>query len=94
MAGLRLQLWLGLTRAIYRVFVLCDDQICTQGSVAGVLQTVGKERWEGELAQTYFTLVKDLQWKVRRTLSYSFHEVARILGTSPRTLTEAGEEVC
>jgi hypothetical protein len=28
----------------------------------------------------YFTLVNDLQWKVRRSLSHSLHEVAKILG--------------
>jgi serine/threonine-protein phosphatase 4 regulatory subunit 1 len=45
-----------------------------------VLYTIGKERW-GEVRETYFALVKDLQWKVRRPLSHSLHEVARILGT-------------
>ncbi len=46
-----------------------------------MLQTVGRARWDKELKETYFLLVKDLQWKVRQTLSHSIHEVARILGT-------------
>jgi serine/threonine-protein phosphatase 4 regulatory subunit 1 len=48
-------------------------------SFPAVLQTVGSARW-GELSDTYFTLVNDLQWKVRRSLSHSLHEVAKILG--------------
>lgn len=28
----------------------------------------------------YFALVNDLQWKVRRSLSHSLHEVAKLLG--------------
>lgn len=48
-------------------------------SFPGVLVTVGPERWP-MLKETYFPLVKDLQVKVRRTLSYSLHEVAKILG--------------
>jgi hypothetical protein len=46
-------------------------------SFPAVLQTVGRTRWADELSQTYFLLVKDLQWKVRRTLAHSLHEVAR-----------------
>lgn len=45
-----------------------------------VLHTLGRERWP-ELNDLYDHLVKDLQWKVRRTLSFSLHEVAKILGT-------------
>eukprot|EP01114_Cavostelium_apophysatum_P015463 TRINITY_DN4208_c0_g1_i4.p1 TRINITY_DN4208_c0_g1~~TRINITY_DN4208_c0_g1_i4.p1 ORF type:complete len:735 (+),score=145.02 TRINITY_DN4208_c0_g1_i4:69-2273(+) len=46
-----------------------------------VLTTVGNERW-GELKDTYMTLVRDNMWKVRKTLSHSLHEVAKILGTA------------
>eukprot|EP01112_Ceratiomyxa_fruticulosa_P007078 TRINITY_DN1827_c0_g1_i1.p1 TRINITY_DN1827_c0_g1~~TRINITY_DN1827_c0_g1_i1.p1 ORF type:complete len:649 (-),score=104.29 TRINITY_DN1827_c0_g1_i1:162-2108(-) len=46
-----------------------------------VLFTVGSGRWS-ELSDSYFTLCNDLQWKVRRTLSYSLHEIAKILGTA------------
>lgn len=46
-----------------------------------VLLTLGNSRWE-LLKDTYFTLVKDSQWKVRRSLSCSLHEVAKILGSS------------
>lgn len=49
-----------------------------------VLQTLGQEGWSS-LSVTYDNLVKDPQYPVRRSLSFSLHEVARILGT---TLTE------
>ncbi len=45
----------------------------------GVLQTVGASRWD-LLKESYMVLVKDVQWKVRRSLSHSLHEVAAILG--------------
>ena len=45
----------------------------------GVLLTVGASRWE-LLKESYMMLVKDVQWKVRRSLSHSLHEVAAILG--------------
>ncbi|EGC28661.1 hypothetical protein DICPUDRAFT_6811, partial [Dictyostelium purpureum] len=44
-----------------------------------VLYTVGASRWS-ELKDTYLSLVKDTNWKVRRTLSHSIHEIACILG--------------
>jgi serine/threonine-protein phosphatase 4 regulatory subunit 1 len=44
-----------------------------------VLVTLGREKWP-ELKRLYKILVKDNQWKVRKTLSYSLHEVAKILG--------------
>lgn len=48
-------------------------------SFPAVLLTVGGPRW-AELSDLYMLLVKDLQWKVRRTLAFSLHEVARIVG--------------
>eukprot|EP00283_Hemiselmis_rufescens_P004699 CAMPEP_0173423222 /NCGR_PEP_ID=MMETSP1357-20121228/3615_1 /TAXON_ID=77926 /ORGANISM="Hemiselmis rufescens, Strain PCC563" /LENGTH=643 /DNA_ID=CAMNT_0014386315 /DNA_START=23 /DNA_END=1954 /DNA_ORIENTATION=+ len=44
-----------------------------------VVLTVGKEGWP-MLQEAYHELVKDIQWKVRRTLSFSMHEIALILG--------------
>jgi len=41
--------------------------------------TLGKDKWP-DLKRLYKILVKDNQWKVRKTLSYSLHEVAKILG--------------
>jgi serine/threonine-protein phosphatase 4 regulatory subunit 1 len=35
--------------------------------------------WQ-KLKPTYDLLVKDSRWKVRRTLSFSLHEVAKIIG--------------
>ncbi|KAJ9447255.1 Protein phosphatase PP2A regulatory subunit A [Diplonema papillatum] len=57
-----------------------------------VALTVGKDRWE-ELEPAFLTLVKDLQWKVRKTLSHSLHETAKIVGTeiTERTLADAFE---
>eukprot|EP01095_Lingulamoeba_sp_RSL-Kostka_P007241 TRINITY_DN2290_c0_g3_i1.p1 TRINITY_DN2290_c0_g3~~TRINITY_DN2290_c0_g3_i1.p1 ORF type:complete len:633 (-),score=172.21 TRINITY_DN2290_c0_g3_i1:207-2105(-) len=49
-------------------------------SFPGVLLTLGKNKWE-ELKDMYLSLCKDIQWKVRRTLSHSLHEVAKIVGT-------------
>lgn len=45
-----------------------------------VLQTLGQQGWHS-LSVTYDNLVKDPQYPVRRSLSFSLHEVARILGT-------------
>lgn len=44
-----------------------------------VIYTLGRERWD-DLKKLYHVLSKDNQWKVRRTLSFSLHEVAAILG--------------
>ena len=55
-----------------------------------VVAAVGKERWS-ELEDPYVNLVKDVEWKVRRTLSYSLHEIGRVVGPeiSERILTQA-----
>ena len=44
-----------------------------------VLVTLGKDKWP-DLKRLYKILVKDNQWKVRKTLAYSLHEIAKILG--------------
>jgi serine/threonine-protein phosphatase 4 regulatory subunit 1 len=54
-------------------------------SFPAVTLTLGRERW-GELRSTFQILEKDMMWKVRRTLSHSLHEIARILGPA---LTES-----
>eukprot|EP00736_Rhodelphis_marinus_P004784 Rmarinus@m.2801 len=43
-----------------------------------VVQTVGPEQWH-ELQPAYANLVSDMQWKVRRSLAHSLHEVAKVL---------------
>eukprot|EP00743_Colponemidia_sp_Colp-15_P002536 GILK01002749.1.p1 GENE.GILK01002749.1~~GILK01002749.1.p1 ORF type:complete len:764 (-),score=122.74 GILK01002749.1:190-2481(-) len=48
-------------------------------SFPAVVLTLGPERWH-EISATFQTLVKDMQWKVRKTLSHSLHEIAKILG--------------
>lgn len=44
-----------------------------------VLLTLGAEAWPS-LSETFMSLSKDFQWKTRRTLSFSLHEIAKILG--------------
>ena len=45
----------------------------------GVLLTLGPSWWP-QLQPIHESLVKDVRWKVRRTLSFSLHEVAKIIG--------------
>lgn len=44
-----------------------------------VLDTIGSARWD-ELKDIYFDLIKNQNVKVRRTLAFSLHAVASILG--------------
>ncbi|XP_029504903.2 serine/threonine-protein phosphatase 4 regulatory subunit 1-like isoform X5 [Oncorhynchus nerka] len=48
-------------------------------SLPGVAMTLGRQNWHC-LRETYETLASDMQWKVRRTLAFSIHELALILG--------------
>uniref|UniRef100_A0A8C5QVQ4 Putative WW-binding domain-containing protein n=1 Tax=Leptobrachium leishanense TaxID=445787 RepID=A0A8C5QVQ4_9ANUR len=48
-------------------------------SLPGVALTLGRQNWHC-LKDTYETLAGDVQWKVRRTLAFSIHELAVILG--------------
>ncbi|XP_065524060.1 serine/threonine-protein phosphatase 4 regulatory subunit 1 isoform X3 [Lathamus discolor] len=48
-------------------------------SLPGVALTLGRQNWHC-LKDTYETLAADMQWKVRRTLAFSIHELAVILG--------------
>lgn len=48
-------------------------------SFPAVAQVVGRERWD-ELGETYGALLKDVKWKVRKSLAYSLHEIALIVG--------------
>ncbi|KAM9536983.1 serine/threonine-protein phosphatase 4 regulatory subunit 1-like isoform 4-T4 [Salvelinus alpinus] len=48
-------------------------------SLPGVALTLGQQNWHC-LKDTYETLATDVQWKVRRTLAFSIHELAVILG--------------
>lgn len=48
-------------------------------SLPGVALTLGRHNWHC-LRDTYETLASDMQWKVRRTLAFSLHELAGILG--------------
>ena len=61
-------------------------------SLPAVAQVIGKERWR-ELDDAFATLLKDVQWKVRKSLAYSIHELAKIVGEdiAERSLATAFE---
>jgi serine/threonine-protein phosphatase 4 regulatory subunit 1 len=61
-------------------------------SFPGVLQGIGKERW-GEMEASFQMLIKDVQWKVRKTMAHCLHEIAQIIGQEPseRVLVPAFE---
>ncbi|XP_070575375.1 serine/threonine-protein phosphatase 4 regulatory subunit 1-like isoform X3 [Ptychodera flava] len=48
-------------------------------SLPGVAYTLGRRNWHC-IKDIYETLASDMQWKVRRTLAFSIHEMAVILG--------------
>ncbi len=48
-------------------------------SLPAVVCTLGREHWP-LLRDLYSTLASDMQWKVRRTLAASIHEIGAILG--------------
>lgn len=48
-------------------------------SLPAVALTLGRENW-GFLRRTYEALAADMQWKVRKTVACSIHELAEILG--------------
>ncbi|XP_006821986.2 serine/threonine-protein phosphatase 4 regulatory subunit 1-like [Saccoglossus kowalevskii] len=48
-------------------------------SLPGVAFTLGRRNWHC-IKDIYETLASDMQWKVRRTLAFSIHEMAVILG--------------
>ena len=68
----------------------CDYSEYCAHSFPAVVAAVGKERWS-ELEDAYVSLVKDVEWKVRRTLSFSLHEIGKVVGPeiSERILTQA-----
>ena len=50
-----------------------------------VLKSVGPDHWYSKLKPMHDQMVTDMRWKVRRSLSFSMHQCARILGP---TITE------
>lgn len=48
-------------------------------TLPGVVLALGRENWH-LLRDTYIHLSNDMQWKVRRTLAFSIHDLALILG--------------
>ena len=53
-------------------------------SFPAVAYTLGRQNWHC-LRDLYETLAGDMQWKVRRTLAFSIHELALILGQEATT---------
>ena len=45
-----------------------------------VLKTCGPGYWSDKLKPMYDKMVTDNRWKVRRSLAYSMHECAKIIG--------------
>ncbi|KAH8555290.1 armadillo-type protein [Umbelopsis sp. PMI_123] len=53
--------------------------ICAYNFPAVVL-AAGQSKWDSHLKDTYLTLTKDYQIKVRRSLAHSLHEIAKTIG--------------
>ncbi|CAM9737733.1 unnamed protein product, partial [Pylaiella littoralis] len=47
-------------------------------SFPAVVVTIGPDRWH-ELRESFAALTRDPSWSVRKTLSYSLHEIAKVL---------------
>ena len=45
-----------------------------------VLRTLGAKYWNSKLKPMHEQMVTDMRWKVRRSLAYSIHECAQVLG--------------
>jgi serine/threonine-protein phosphatase 4 regulatory subunit 1 len=45
-----------------------------------VLKTLGPKYWQDKLKPMHDQMVTDMRWKVRRSLAFSIHECAQILG--------------
>ncbi|KAI8148941.1 armadillo-type protein [Fennellomyces sp. T-0311] len=72
---------LGPSASANQMYKLETDRaiICAYNFPAVVL-TAGADYWDSHLKDTYLSLTKDYQIKVRRTFAYSLHEIARIIG--------------
>ncbi|KAI8071336.1 armadillo-type protein [Gongronella butleri] len=72
---------LGASSNSNQMFKLETDRalLCAYNFPA-VVVTVGAGYWDSHLKETYLSLTKDYQIKVRRTFAYSLHEIARIIG--------------
>lgn len=54
-------------------------QLACAYNLPGVALALGRARW-GEIREAHATLADSVQWRVRRTVACSLHEVAKILG--------------
>jgi len=71
----------GTTEGGIQVYKMEADRtyVCAFNFPAVVL-TAGQSKWDSHLKETYLTLTKDYQIKVRRSLAHSLHEIARTIG--------------
>ncbi|KAH3764928.1 protein phosphatase 4 regulatory subunit 1 [Pelomyxa schiedti] len=56
-----------------------DVRLFCAYSLPGVLTNLGKGKWS-VFKPTFDVLSQDLQWKVRKSLAHSLHEIAKIIG--------------
>lgn len=70
------------TTSANQMYKMDTDRIhnCAYNFPAVVL-TAGAGYWDSHLKDTYLSLTKDYQLKVRRTFAYSLHDIARIIGS-------------
>ncbi|KAI9287464.1 armadillo-type protein [Umbelopsis sp. AD052] len=71
----------GTTEGGIQVYKMEADRtyICAFNFPAVVI-AAGRSKWDSHLKETYLTLTKDYQIKVRRSLAHSLHEVAKTIG--------------
>jgi serine/threonine-protein phosphatase 4 regulatory subunit 1 len=56
-----------------------DLKLACAFNIPGVAYTIGRERWH-EIRDAYDMLAHSVNWRVRRSLACSLHEMARVLG--------------
>ncbi|XP_052229357.1 serine/threonine-protein phosphatase 4 regulatory subunit 1-like isoform X1 [Dreissena polymorpha] len=74
-----LENYLGMTEPSRAQTVDTDITKYCAYNLPAVAYTLGRENWHC-IRNLYETLAADMQWKVRRTLAFSIHELAVILG--------------
>lgn len=75
-------LFIGVATKAATVAGIADQDGAMLGaySFPALLSVLGPSLWEQKLKVVYLNLTKDFQYKVRRTLAFSLHEIARMVG--------------
>ncbi|CAO3598886.1 unnamed protein product [Absidia cylindrospora] len=72
---------LGVSSNSNQMFKMETDRTLTCAyNFPAVILTAGVDYWDSHLKDTYLSLTKEYQIKVRRTFAYSLHSIARIIG--------------